>query len=55
MIKEKEISLNNKHVDAIKFIEKEYPETAREFQRIQLDHLFLPAIKDMTEQNIGMT
>ena len=56
MIKEKEINLNSKYVDAIKFIEKEYPETAKEFQKIQFEQweTFCKKQMDYGPSNIAM-
>jgi hypothetical protein len=56
MIREKEISVNSKYVDAIKFIEKEYPETAKEFQKIQFDQweTFCKKQMDYGPSNIAM-
>ena len=58
MIKEKEISLNRTFdkTDAIAYIEKEYPETAREFQKIQFEQweTFCKKQMDYGPSNIAM-
>ena len=58
MIREKEISLNGKldSIDAITFIEKEYPETAKEFKKIQKEQyaLFCKKQMDYGPSNIAM-
>ena len=58
MIKEKEVSLNGvkSDTDAIKFIEKEYPETAKEFKRLQKEQyeLFCKKQMDYGPSNIAM-
>ena len=58
MIKEKEIRLNGaiNKTDAIAYIEKEYPETAKEFQRIQFEQweTFCKKQMDYGPSNIAM-
>jgi len=58
MITETEISLNSKlnSVDAIAFIEKEYPETASEFKKIQREQyaLFCKKQMDYGPKNISV-
>ena len=58
MIREKEISLNGKldSVDAVMYIEKEYPATAREFKRIQKEQyeLFCRKQMDYGPKNISV-
>ena len=58
MIKEKEISLNRTldKTDAISYIEQEYPETAKEFQKIQFEQweTFCKKQMDYGPSNIAM-
>ena len=58
MIKEKEISLNRTldKTDAISYIEQEYPETAKEFQKIQYEQWATFCMKQMDygPSNIAM-
>ena len=57
MIKEREIkSLNDEPTNAIKYIEKHYPETAKEFQRLQFEQwaLFCKKQMDFGPSNIAM-
>jgi len=58
MITEKEISLNGKldSIDAVMYIEKEYPETAREFKKIQKEQyeLFCKKQMDYGPKNISV-
>tara|TARA_Y100001963_G_C6485884_1_gene311121 strand:+ start:183 stop:551 length:369 start_codon:yes stop_codon:yes gene_type:complete len=54
MIKERELSTGT--TDAVKYIEKTYPETAKEFKRIQKDQyeLFCKKQMDYGPSNISM-
>ena len=54
MIKERELSTGK--TDAVKYIEKTYPETAKEFKRIQKDQyeLFCKKQMDYGPSNISM-
>ena len=58
MITEKEISLNGKldSIDAVMYIEKEYPETARELKKIQKEQyeLFCKKQMDYGPKNISV-
>jgi len=58
MIREKEISLDGKldSVDAVAFIEKEYPETAKSFKKIQREQyaLFCKKQMDYGPKNISV-
>ena len=56
-VKEKyEIMDNGQYVDAVEFIENEYPETAKEFRRIQKEQyeLFCKKQMDYGPSNIAM-
>ena len=48
--------VDNKNMDAIKYIEKEYPETAKEFQKIQFEQwsTFCKKQMDYGPSNIAM-
>ena len=57
MIREREIkSSHDESTDAIKYIEEHYPETAKEFQKIQFEqyHTFCKKQMDYGPSNISM-